>query len=184
MIKLSLKLACFLALLLSSVAHAGLITSEENHVNIGDLDWIWASSVNQQDFQFDPLDASLKNTIYGPSGGWRYAEENELIIFRNAIKLDSINYLKLFTNDDGTYKHALTDWNSHLFALSLDACFFCSVTDADNFKAGLINSRIAGGAESNFETFYVRTAQVPEPSTIMIFAIALIALSMRKRAIK
>ncbi|MBA6253092.1 PEP-CTERM sorting domain-containing protein [Colwellia sp. MB3u-55] len=38
----------------------------------------------------------------------------------------------------------------------------------------------------NYETFYVRniadrpTAELPEPSILMIFAIALIALSMRK----
>ena len=34
------------------------------------------------------------------------------------------------------------------------------------------------------QMFYVRSAKVPEPSTILIFAIALIALSLRKRAIK
>jgi hypothetical protein len=185
MIKFSFKLATFLFLLLSSVAQAGLITSENNHVSIDGLDWIWASSVNEQGFVGMPLRPGEVNIISGPSDGWRYAEEDELVNLRNAILLDSDFYLGLFTNDDGTYKHALSDWNSHLTNLTLFGGFG-SISDLDNFKAGQINSRISANpdAEWQYETFYVRgTTQVPEPSTIMIFAIALIALTMRKRAI-
>jgi len=187
MIKFSLKLAASLVLLLSSVAHAGLMTSdltENDYATIGNLDWAWASSVNMSGH-------NLTNVLYNPTENfspdlnvtWRYALDSELKEFVEAVIKKPNLYLSYFTNTDvngnTSYKQALSFWNTELVTLD--------TSDIDNFKSGLINSELSIDylSEWHFETFYVRdTAQVPEPSTIMIFAIALIALSLRKRAIK
>jgi hypothetical protein len=184
MIKFSLKLAGFLALFLSSVVHAGLITSdltEDNYVTIGELDWAWASSVNVR------YDAVLDNTLYDPDFhiGWRYATVSELALFKSnsALALSYFAYKDVVTGDTA-YKHALSYWNSNIDELTLTRQFFIP-TDIEDFTEGRVQSAILDSpTHYNDQTFYVRSAQVPEPSTIMIFAIALIALSMRKRAVK
>jgi hypothetical protein len=184
MIKFSIKLAVFLAIFLSSVVHAGLITTDltkDNYVTIGNLDWAWASSVNVK------YDAALDNTLYDPDfhDGWRYATIPELALFKfdSALSLSYFAYTDAVTGEQA-YKHALNYWNSNIEKLTLTRQFFIP-TDIEDFIEGRVQSEILNTATSyNDQTFYVRTAQVPEPSTIMIFAIALIALSMRKRAIK
>ena len=78
MIKFSIKLAGFLAIFLSSVAHAGLITTdltEDSYVTIGDLDWAWASRVSVHN--------DNDNELFAPTihDGWDYATEEQLSTF-------------------------------------------------------------------------------------------------------
>jgi hypothetical protein len=183
MIKFYLKLAIFFVLFMSSIAHAGLIKSdltETNYVTIGDLHWTWASSEN----------ASWSgNTIYTPDSiigltgwdreGWRHAEAFELLAFINNRDITNFSYIN--SSNETVYKNSFTFWNTSLTDVTN--------VDVDAFNSGLIETYLVGdnnGSSWAYETFYVRNApsQVPEPSTIMVFAIALIAFSMRKRAVK
>jgi len=184
MIKYSLKLAALLVLLLSSVAHAGLITdlTEDDYITIGELDWAWASTVNVG------YHVATDNTLSGPGGdfGWRNATILELNTF---ISNRSFALTLLQYDDNGVtaYKNALSYWNDEITVLDLEAPFFGTNSDIVDFNLGHINSVVgADPGQFDYLTFYVRNtpAQVPEPSTIMIFAIALIALSMRKRTVK
>jgi len=183
MIKFSLKLAAFLVLFLSTVAHAGLIKTElteNNYVTIGDLDWTWASSENS---------SWTGNTIYTPfeidgldgwdREGWRHATNSELSFFISNRDITLFSYENLDGNT--LYKNSFQFWNSYLTDVTS--------VDVDAFNSGLIETYLLGkDADSSwaYETFYVRNtpSQVPEPSTIMIFAIALIVLSIRKHAVK
>jgi hypothetical protein len=186
MIKFSLKLAAFIVLLLSSVAHAGLIELTpgfltcENPIDeaciieeeIPDVliitkdkyQWVWASGVNTEFIASNTLRAP---DYFSVREGWRYATELD--------ELDELFTLTLadFTDTDGTILHAALYWNTWLMSVSLDA-----------FEDDQIASVWVDG--SVYDTFYLRDipSDVPEPSTILIFAIALIALSLRKRAIK
>lgn len=171
MIKYYLKLATFFVLLLSSVAHAGLITSdltEDNYITVGNLDWAWASPVNV------PL--VLDNTLYAPTfhTDWRYAVGNELLILQS-LTLEDFEVRDV--NGNLLYiKQAVEYWND--ISTHIDVSDFNEKMRASAWTNDPQN-------EYNYETFYVRdVAQVPEPSTLLIFAIALIALSMKKRAIK
>jgi hypothetical protein len=180
MIKFSLKLSIFLFLVFSSVAQAGLIKADltdNNYVTIGDLDWTWASPENS---------SWVGNTIYTPLSiigldgwdreGWRHATDAELLAF---ITNRDISLFSYEVGGEILYKNSFIYWNTTLTDVTS--------VDVDAFNAGQIHTYLVGdnaGSSWAEETFYVRgTTQVPEPSTIMIFAIALIALSMRKRAI-
>ena len=183
MIKFSFKLAAFFVLFISSVAHAGLIKSdltEDNYVTIGDLDWTWASSENS---------SWTGNTIYTPDSiiglagwdreGWRHAEVFELLAFINNRDITNFSYLN--AANETVYKNSFIFWNTSLTDITS--------VDVDAFNAGLIETYLVGddnGSSWAYETFYVRDtpSDVPEPSTILIFAIALIALSLRKRTIQ
>ena len=195
MIKLISKFLVVLSFITAGVANAGLITSdltEDNYATIGQLDWAWASIIN--------TNGVAENDIYGPADifdpelhvTWRYATNDELSVFIEQILNAPDDYLALFTfsDDQGNlqYKHAVQFWNSEYKNLDSGGG-----GNTENFKKGEINSQVSTGSvtynpasPSNwyYETFYVRNTQVPEPSTLLIFAIALIALSMKKRAIK
>ncbi|MBA6355964.1 MULTISPECIES: PEP-CTERM sorting domain-containing protein [unclassified Colwellia] len=183
MIKFSLKFTTFIFLFLSNVAHSGLIKSEltqDNYVTIGGLDWTWASAENA---------SWASNTIYTPDSidslngwdrkGWRHAESSELLIFINNRDIADFSYLN--ASNELVYKNSFVFWNTAITEVS--------DIDVDGFNAGLIETYLVGDNNTSswaYETFYVRNtpAQVPEPTTIMIFAIALIALSMRNRVIQ
>ena len=190
MIKFSFKLAAFFVLFISSVAHAGLIKSDltvDNYVTIGDLDWTWASSENA---------SHPGNTIYSPDlilglpaserdewerDDWRHATIDELSYFisNRVINIALFSYKN--ASGDTLYKNSFVYWNTFLEEVTSD--------DVNDFNAGLIETYLVGdigGSSWAYETFYVRDtpSDVPEPSTLLIFAIALIALSLRKRAIK
>jgi hypothetical protein len=211
MIKFIQKFLIVLSFITVGVANATLITedlTEDNYATIGQLDWAWASVINSngvaQNEIFGPKDVFDEDVL---DVTWRVAEETELLSFITLIKSNPEYYLDLFTLKDDLgnilyddqnrvqYKHAIPFWNS-----AYEDVYSGSGGNVDNFKAGYIKSNVSiyQGVPGSFnpfapvptdwyfETFYVRNtpAQVPEPSTIMIFAIALIALSMRKRLIK
>jgi hypothetical protein len=202
MIKYSLKLAAFFFLLLSSVAHATLITTdltEDNYVTIGELDWAWASIISANGPDFTNVISGPKE-VFEPSLDvqWRIATSDELSHFISQILIDPAAYLSLFEKKDSAgntlkdgqnrvlYKNAFTFWNTEI---NDDDLF--SGNNTENFMDGKIKGQVstygvndAFPTDWKFETFYVRDVKVPEPSSILIFAIALIALSLRKRAIK
>jgi len=190
MIKLISKFLVVLSFITASVANAGLITSdltEDTYITYNDIDWTWASPVNVTTWG--------TNTLYGPEqhAGWRYASLDELNVLRYTLKLAA--FTKKDANGNDTYIQSVSYWNDVFVSITEDIDPASSLS-VDNFNAGMISSNpdyYSDGlfGDVNFwERFYVRdiadrvTAQVPEPSTIMIFAIALIALSLRKRAIK
>jgi hypothetical protein len=187
MIKFSFKVSVFLFLLLSSVAQAGLIElspgtgiivcdpngdacikdemiPDELTVIKDQFEWVWASGVNTEFFSSN----TLMNPDFHSEGDWRFATTAEELAELATLELSD------FTNEDGLI-HAALYWNTWLMSVNAD--------QLDDHKVG--SQWVSSSHEDFFfETFYVRDiAQVPEPSTIMIFAIALIALSMRKRTI-
>jgi len=200
MIKFIQKFLVVFFVITAGFANAGLITedlTEDNYVTIGQLDWVWASIVN-----ISP-DTTYYNEISGPTDvfeselnvSWRYAEKDELDTFIKNIVDAPAHYRDLFTlkdengialkHDNGRvkYRHAINIWNS-----DFDDVYSGGSGDGsnvDNFLSGRISSHLTDNNDNwYYETFYVRNTQVPEPATIMIFAIALIALSMRKRLVK
>jgi len=181
MIKLILKFITIFILFNASFAQAGVILcsdtpdeclnsdviSSEFYITKGDYQWVWASSVN---IQFAYGINELKDPTFH-ADGWRYAESTDELAAMSLLTLLD------FTNDDDSLIEASTYWNTVIHGVN-----------AVDLNDGLIASLWVDGNSPLFyyETFYVRNTPtpVPEPSTIMIFAIALIALSMRKRAIK
>ncbi len=161
-----------------SVANAGLITTdltEDNYINYKNLDWAWASPVNVQ-YVRDLRDSSILNQLYDPTihTGWRYASLAELYILKTELTLS--DFTKQDKDGNSFTVQAVEYWNSNYVRFN-----------TEDFNNDWVNSAwtLNPGIEWNYETFYVRdAAQVPEPSSIMIFAIALIALSMRKRTAK
>jgi len=181
MIKFIHKFLVVLSFITAGVANAGLITTdltEDNYVTIGELDWAWASSVNVSEWNGNILKAPTLHE------GWRYAKPEELTLF--ILNRDITLFQYTDKDENVAYKHALSFWNTKIERLVIKSGFGSSSTDIDNFNNGHINSKVVADNNNKwyYETFYVRNTQVPEPSTIMIFAIALIALSMRKRTAK
>jgi len=153
------------------------------------LDWAWVSSnsveyyyvtetINGQDETY------LDNRFFAPDtiAGWDVATPDEFNFFSNNI------FLSDFTNTNGSYITAHSFWNTN------DEVF-----DSEDFNDGDIASAWVKDSTLNynqnlipddywFDTFYVRTHTapnpVPEPSTLMIFALGLITLASRKKLFK
>jgi len=164
---------------ISNVSHAGIISadidlSDDSYTTVGGLDWTWASSINVGSRGGN----IFEDASYRAHFGWRTLRPEELIILKSDLTIDDH-----FRNIDRSIIQSLEYWNTDLTVLIAD--------DIANFNSNSIKGAIDNSIPSStlywhYETFYVRNtpSQVPEPSTLMIFAIALIALSMRKRAIK
>jgi len=184
------KILVVLSFITVSAANATLITtelSEDTYITYNDIDWTWASPVN--------IASWGTNTLYGPEihTGWRYASLDELDIIRGTLTLSAFTEKDADGND--IYIQSVEYWNDVFVSLTEDVNPE-SALSVTNFSTGYISSdpseNFGGihGDVSHWERFYVRdiadrpVSQVPEPSTIMIFAIALIALSMRKRTAK
>ena len=166
MIKLISKFLVVLSFVTTGVVNADVITTdltENNYITHNNLNWAWASPVNVQYF--------YDNELYVPEfhEGWRYATDTELLTLINDLTIAD------FTAQDNSIIQAVEYWNTSLTNI-----------DEDNFTSGDISSQwtLTPQTQWHFETFYVRDVQVPEPSSIMIFSIALIVLSMRKRIAK
>jgi len=173
------------------ITNSSLLTSEHyvTYVDVGvTIDFAWASSVNVEYWGDPDLDTS--NRLYAPDlhQGWGYASASDLDILLNNFDLDD------FINTDGTYIQAVSFWNTvfddivlRLNIGGVDMVFDGNLSDYTDGKVssswvstGVDGSSIQGGGH---ETFYVRRTitSVPEPSTLMIFALGLIALASRKR---
>jgi hypothetical protein len=179
MIKYTFKLILMFSLLFSSASFAGYITADltdDTYITYKGYDWTWAAPVSVTNLSgIDPTtDVDVDNVFEDPTvhTGWMAIIDNEI------KKLFAELTLSHFQRN-GEIIQSVAYWNSH----------FVHVDIADfNIKVGVKGAD--GYIYEENDTFYVRdiadrpTAQVPEPSTLMIFAIALIALSMRKRVIK
>jgi len=193
MIKFISKFFVVLSFIATGAANATLITTdltEDTYITYKDIDWTWASPVNEASWE------SGSNILYGPElhAGWRYASLAELNTLRNELTL--LDFTKKDINGDDFYVQSVEYWNSDF--LSISESLEPDASDSvDDFLGGWISSDpsyypgVHADDELNlWDRFYVRdiadrvSTPVPEPSTIMTFAIALIALSMRKRAIK
>lgn len=157
-------------------AYSSLITgdlAQNTYVEYGGYDWTWASPVNVQYFDGENPDTLEwdTNELFGPADldriGWMYIQGSEL------ESLFSTLPLHLFQSNDGII-NSVAYWNS----------VFTHV-DENNF--GLKSSLWVGQNSLNmfkqYETFYVRASvtEVPEPTTLLIFALGLLGLGLRKR---
>jgi len=168
------------------------------------VDWAWASSVSVQydgffnldgngELQFDidgnPIlddpDNDEYNELFSPEHveGWRVATFDEFAFFQSFINLAD------FKDESNNYITATRFWNSiyiNVEDISIDAF------GSTNYKT---SSRVEGTfsdddniGTSTYDTFYVRThssdsTPIPEPSTLMIFALGLIAFASKKKAL-
>jgi len=153
----------------------------QTYVVYDDRDWAWVSPVNAQFYDCHQEIDNPENyltTVLDNSGcvnqllapqyrdGWRFATESELDIIFNVLTLNSFYD---FEND--MFIQAAEYWNTNYLNI-----------DYLNFQS----NKISGEWSDNkvFETFYIRdhdSKPVPEPSTLMIFALGLIALASRKK---
>ncbi|OUR59931.1 hypothetical protein A9Q74_15440 [Colwellia sp. 39_35_sub15_T18] len=152
------------------------------------IDFAWASPVNVE-YWGDP-DLNTTNRLYAPElhEGWGYASDSDIDILFANFTIDD------FSNGDGSYIQAVSFWNSVFddIVLTLNGVVFDGnlldytpgKVSSEWASSGVDGSQVLG---SGNETFYVRTtiinnpAPIPEPSTLMIFALALIALASKKR---
>jgi hypothetical protein len=178
MIKLIKKFVFPLFFLISSSAFAGLIADlpKSTYFSQGGYDWTWASPVNVTTQNFGGGfggGPAFTNTFEDADfhTGWMEFDE---IINPDIYALFEALTVGDFTRTDGSIIHSAVYWNSYY--TGVDKTQF-------DMRKGKKNDNLP---INNYETFYVRNtpSQVPEPSTIMIFAIAIIALSLRKRAVK
>jgi len=161
------------------------ISDEEGSAYIvyDNRDWAWVSPVNTQfhDCAAEISDADLYLTIVLENSGcsnqllapqyredWRFATQQELIVIFDTLTLNAF-----YDEDKSKFIQATEYWNTNF--VGIDYLNF-----AKNFIAGEWSDNIA------FETFYVRTHSsnpqpVPEPSTLMIFALGLIVLASKKK---
>jgi len=206
MIKLFIKLLFVSFLVCTPLVHATLITPQDEstlelnvdyiqlELNGIDYDIVWASSVNSQRWH---TSLSTFNTLFAPSyynnSQWSYAgldDIPDLLTIFNGRDIYSLFYI------NQNYVHAFSHWNS----------IFNNVTNDDDINVDNVRSTwswfvpdpdidLTVGSEviaqqieisesgATADTFYVRksSAPVPEPSTLMIFALGLIALASKKR---
>lgn len=148
-------------LLLAFNSSAALINTdltEDDFISYQGIDWAWASPVNIQ------IWGSNENELMLPEfhSGWRFATLNELNILKTDLGLAA------FMRLDGSYIQAVRYWNTTF-----------THVDSGDFFSGYISSQWGSGS---YETFYVRESiPVPEPTTLLIFAMGLIGLGLRKR---
>lgn len=175
MIKFIFKLCVIFSFIFASTSKATLITTEltdNNYINYNGLDIAWVSPVN---YPLIGLSSLLgPNTLYAPNAlhideGWRFASQEELDIIKS-LTLD--HFFHYEDSNIKYYKNAVEYWNTDYIHI-----------DIDDFVSGRIHSDWGTSNPVNFgfETFYVRTTEVPEPSTLMVFALGLIALVSKKR---
>jgi len=181
----SFVLVIFLA---SSVANATLMDSslltDDHYITVthGDgsvLDWAWVSSVSVN-FTYDG-NGDLSNTLYAPDliEGWRTASVNEWNYFSQTI---GANDFKNIPTDPGngsdTHKIATYFWNDNFHEV-----YLYDFNSGDITSSWIEDSEYDFWGTSYYDTFYVRTHvanSVPEPASILIFALALITLASRK----
>jgi hypothetical protein len=144
-------------------------------------DWAWVSNVNVQFYtcaQDIVNPEEYRTTVLANSGcenqmlapeyrdGWRFATVPELAIIFNVLTLSSF-----YDFDNDMFIQATEYWNT-------------DIVNVDHFNFSL--NQISGewGDNEEYETFYIRdhdSQPVPEPSTLLIFAIGLITLSSWKK---
>lgn len=173
-----------------------------------DYDITWASSVNSERWYDRNYNY---NTLLGPTirQGWGFAGENGIPSLTDFFgNLSGGELLSQFTHN-GSYIDSFAYWNT-VFTEVDTTVFMGEVLGTLDIKNNHIRSQwswsvpidddialtddlddkkaqrgeIIGINTSDYATFYIRktvTTPVPEPSTLMIFALALIALVSKKK---
>lgn len=174
-----IKCALFFILSFSIFSsNAGIIETdltENDYYTSHQLDWAWASSFNVN-FYHDLFPGTEINEFKLPTfhDGWRFATDDELLILINEITVTK------FIRDDNSLIQAAGYWNT-----------FIQGVDVTDFEDGYVASEWVAGSTNltesgfKFETFYVRDVEeVPEPSTLLIFIMAIVLFnsSIRKKA--
>jgi hypothetical protein len=193
MIKLISNLCIAFVFIFSSVSHATLIISDDSYIsfNLGGVDYdvAWASRVNTE--RYYSLSPFGTNLLLDPElyDGWGFATPEQLVLLRAS----SVKLSEDLTRLDGSYIHAFDYWNDFYSApdntVDIEAGRIGSQwvwsinTDGGTYAEDSVEqfSEISNRTGSSYDTFYIRASQVPEPSTLMIFALGLIALASKKR---
>ena len=175
-----LLILLFTSSVFSSSVFASLITDDltpDTYITYEGYDWTWASPVNTSIYKgTDPThNEYVTNVFEDPSfhAGWMFIEGSELKEL----------FLQLTLADfqrNGEIVQSVAYWNSDFVHV-----------DISDFESGS-KSGVKSAKESlveNYETFYVRAslpeaAQVPEPTTLFIFAAGLVGFALRKRNAK
>lgn len=164
-----------------------------DHGNGNLVDWAWASSTSVEFIYLTEIElingveteiSVLDNHFSAPDTitGWRVASTDEFNYFLNNI------FLSDFTKTSGDYITAHNFWNTN--DIGVDSIDF---SNRDITSSWVKDSTLDynQGLEPDmhwFDTFYARThvdtQPVPEPSTLMIFALGLIALASKKKLSK
>jgi len=172
-----------------------------------DYDIAWASQVNSEVWFVD--DNYNYNLLFAADfhAGWSFAGENGIPTIDEIFSgITGAGLLAEFTRD-GAFVHAFEFWNSFFDTpengLNLGNKEIASTWDW-KIPTGMnidlltptekddLDWEINGSGSSHYDTFYVRTSvtptndpndltPVPEPSTLMIFALGIIALASKKR---
>ena len=204
MFKFAIKVLLIISLLPLFSTQATLITdtsqlTDDHYVTYEGIDFAWVSPVN---VEFWPG----TNILYAPDlhDGWDFATSEELALFRSNFSLSDFR----FEISPGIYryKHAVQFWNSFFTDVRIcsDVDDSCEEQNVQNLIDGEIRSswttdsniEILPGLfftidaidmeSAHFETIYIRrNAQpVPEPATLLIFALGIFALALRVRITK
>lgn len=192
-----------MSVVFSTLTQATLITDSSKltgdyYQTYGGIDFAWASPVNIETWNETPT----TNYLYAPDlhEGWDYATDAELNIFKDHFQLSDFK----IEIEPGKfrYKHAVEFWNSYFTDVRVcsdDSS--CDENNVNNLIDGKIKSEWTTGVEielapgftqfidaidmdtATYETIYVRrnAHPVPEPTTLLIFSLGLIALSLRAR---
>jgi hypothetical protein len=137
-----------------------------NYITRFGYDWAWASRVNVESYVDSA--SGITNTLYRPEiqANWIFASDDLLEILRTQLFIEDF----ITTDGNDTIIQAARFFNSYyedVYAGDFDR-------QRSQFNTGSSFFNL-------FDTFYVRPSQVPEPSTLMIFALGLIALVSKKR---
>ena len=142
-----------------------------NYISYKGYDWAWVSPVN--------IESSGMNTLYAPElqKNWLFADNTLLNILKTELTLAD------FTNDKGNFIQSTEFFNSYY-----------SHVDANDFNSDFVSSELTapntfmGSFLSGRETFYVRELAadpapkpIPEPTTLVIFALGIMVLISKKR---
>lgn len=200
MLNLSRFIICIILSCVSLYSQASIITTplpESSFITYNGIDWAWASPVS---IQFDQCNASINNSeayltsvmddpniscvnqLLAPSfhDGWDFFDGT-----REQL-LAAMPDLSLFEDNNGGYINAFDYWNTgYSFSNTgginpffVELGYVVSDWTTDAWIADINNVFY-------YNVLYVRTHQdvqsVPEPTTLLIFSLGLIALVTRKK---
>lgn len=211
MMKFFIKIIFVVSLFFSEVSQSTIlpldttsITSEDyivyNYAGV-DYDIVWASNVNTQRWYTDR--SYNFNTLFAPSfyenSRWAYAGEDDipdLLTIFSGLSGAEVESLFIINNN---YVHAFSHWNSvfddvinNNDILNKDIkstwSWFAPEPDInlnDMSEKKLQRTEILSTSGATYDTFYVRKTNspvlVPEPSTLIIFALGIMMLVSKRR---